>query len=1255
MKNGYLCGNNIKAIYKKVSTGYRNIAPLIMTNANNAQVSNVYSLINVEFDPDPEGENSTNLIIDNSGNASVNNVYSVGKGSISNLNKGPNINGINSIRISNNYYFTDEIFKSSYHQKTTKLALWDSTFQNQILNTEGAFIVDELVKSGYYPQVNMPDVMPRQEFISLPEVSDKDLADILSTEVLEQGTNKVKVKFSVNNPAGEQITEILIENINVKIISQEYSEGKSEVIAELYDPEKYVSSYNVQSITTKGALNLPYTRNFKQGERVILVDLYKEINSIKDWKGVNSSPTENYMLMTDLDFANEGNTIKISKYTGKMNGNGHTIRNIFMENAELFREMNGTFQNVKVENVRIKGSNGYGNLGLMYYTQNATISNVHIKDVVIESDSTSCSLGALVAEAKNYTNIKDCSATNVLIKKTASAGSVSAGGLVGYFYGAEVKNCFTAKVDINIKDAIESQIGGLLGRINNGIVENCYAIGTITAEKRKTGGICGYSSNTSIVNIQNCYSDVEIFSKEEYVGGILGHDRNTGTTNVSNNLSIGNIYIGKESDIFSRAVGNSRNKENNYAYMGQKINGYEVVEELGAKLLTYEQLCQENTYKNTIGLGDSYDYSNIKDGILPKLYNAERTELLPNQEDIKINQEMVLTIDEVIAEKSDTNTVNVMIQINNPNELPINQIEIENMQTSIQKNNTKDGKTYVEVKATPTGYYDSYKISKIIYTQDEEEKEKEVQARIDIQFYKELYNYEDWQSIEIGTYQNYRLINDIDFAGKDDIKCNVTMSRFISDGKTLKNINLTINKNYGGLIQEVTTELHDINFENITIINNTEKSYIGVIARSIAKINNVNFKDITIDTISNYVGCIGIEYDKPISDINLENITIKGSTYIGGLVGRDETEMSNIKATNITVKATGNYVGGIVGIANESNDNYIAVEITDSNIIGGAYVGGIVGSCTKRLTGSTVIRTTVKGTSYIGGMTGQKTVPANMNCTNNIVDGCEIYGSGNNIGGLTGKSTNYEQHAIVRNSKIIGESVNSKYIGGIFGKEGYLLWYSTVDNCEIISKGDSVGGISGRIASNSQHAPKYCYVKNSKIEGNSKVGGVCGEIRDGPIINNLVNAKITAITDKAGGITGYMDNKDMTVAIMRINISNNIVANSKITAPTKVGGMVGDIEKDLYTESEFFYNNYVHAYLNCEDTENVSMGVGGSKSNNPTIKNTHIYKYSKINDQYMNEDIDNYTESQYVVAEDLKKKQLISLHLDWQIILIILF
>src|SRR5699024_6732548 len=138
--------------------------------------------------------------------------------------------------------------------------------------------------------------------------------------------------------------------------------------------------------------------------------------------------------------------------------------------------------------------------------------------------------------------------------------------------------------------------------------------------------------------------------------------------------------------------------------------------------------------------------------------------------------------------------------------------------------------------------------------------------------------------------------------------------------------------------------------------------------------------------------------------------------------------------------------------------------------------------------------------------------------------------------------------------------------------------------------------------------------------GNSKVGGIVGGMRDGDLFGCIVNADVKATSHSAGGIVGYLENKNMTTAINQSKISNNGVAGSTIKAPSNVGGIIGYIEKDLNTEQNYYYNNYVQAYLESENSENISMGVGSSKDNNEAISNTHIYKYSQINGEYMNED-----------------------------------
>ena len=351
IKNGYIYGENPKAF-----SGNTNMQGIIAYfSERNAMIENIYSLVAFDYIGNSEtSQQSGNILAVNDGNATIQNIYTVGEGeNINNFKQGPNIYEKYSKKIYNNYYFTDRIYEDSLETKGNILSLYDVEFQNQLLNKDNAFIIEELVSKGYFPHLNMPEMMPTQEYIELPEAKDSDLPDILSTKILEQGTNTVKVEFSVNNPSAATISNLVIENIGtVEILSQNYNSGKSTVVVELKNPVICVSSYEVQSLSIKGAFGSTYTRDYLDGERLINVDLYREIWTNNDWKNMNSSNSENYMLMTDLDFINEGDSIQIYSLYGKLNGNNHTIKNIKGINIYcLIVSLYGTLENINLENV----------------------------------------------------------------------------------------------------------------------------------------------------------------------------------------------------------------------------------------------------------------------------------------------------------------------------------------------------------------------------------------------------------------------------------------------------------------------------------------------------------------------------------------------------------------------------------------------------------------------------------------------------------------------------------------------------------------------------------------------------------------------------------------------------------------------------------------------------------------------------------------------------------------------------------------
>ncbi len=165
---------------------------------------------------------------------------------------------------------------------------------------------------------------------------------------------------------------------------------------------------------------------------------------------------------------------------------------------------------------------------------------------------------------------------------------------------------------------------------------------------------------------------------------------------------------------------------------------------------------------------------------------------------------------------------------------------------------------------------------------------------------------------------------------------------------------------------------------------------------------------------------------------------------------------------------------------------------------------------------------------------------------------------------------------------------------------------------------------------------RYSFVQDTTIEGYSKVGGLIGEYKRGEIVLSYVDADIKATAHTAGGIVGYINNIGMTNANNTSKIYKSYVANSTLEAPEKVGGIIGDSDQTLLA-GNYYYNNLVEANITTDNMETASLGIGGRKQDS-TLANTYVYKYSKLNGEYVNTTNDTFTEENYVTIENLKNK-----------------
>lgn len=518
-----------------------------------------------------------------------------------------------------------------------------------------------------------------------------------------------------------------------------------------------------------------------------------------------------------------------------------------------------------------------------------------------------------------------------------------------------------------------------------------------------------------------------------------------------------------------------------------------------------------------------------------------------------------------------------------------------------------------------------------------------------MQYFKEIYSFDDWQSIDTSSYQNYRLMSDIDFSGKTNIKNNILVNRLETDGSvyTLKNINLEYTTSYNGLIKGLRNSLENVNFENITIKNTTSDSdNIGVIVNSNAStIRNINIKNLTINASGNYIGFISNAEGENIADINIDTVSLNGAYYVGSLVGKIGVKnIDNIYGTNINIKATGSNVGGIVGyVVNVENGHMQNVTIEKNSTIistDSQYIGGVVGR--KDGNSSFLLKyiyardLTVKGKDSVGGIGGMLLDASHLYANNVNVEGNSY------VGGIQGSAGSIHE-VCVKNSNI---NATGDYVGGISGKSDWIYANITTINTKIQSTGNFVGAIAGLSGGNINSY--NIYAQDCIVEGNSYVGGIIGVFTCKPLYNTYNNSKVTATNHTAGGIIGYLANNNMTAVNNTSNLYNNYVAGSTITAKTNAGGFIGNIADDLYMPDTYYFSNYIEAYIDCDDDSTSSLGIGGRENQNQYLKDTYYYKYSTINGENPTAKNEVFIpQTNYLTEEELKDQATYTSKLKW--------
>ena len=175
-----------------------------------------------------------------------------------------------------------------------------------------------------------------------------------------------------------------------------------------------------------------------------------------------------------------------TKFTGNLNGNGHTINGLYINHTIDYWGMDPLTQ----ENIGLFGAIGTG----------AVISNIGLTNVSIAGKY---QVGGLVGL------IEGGSVANAYVTGSVT-GDEYVGGIAGKIISGTIANAYST-ANVNGTD----YVGGLLGDVASVTVTNAYSVGTVTGYY-KVGGLVGRNSAGTF---NNCFWDTQLSGQSSSEGG----------------------------------------------------------------------------------------------------------------------------------------------------------------------------------------------------------------------------------------------------------------------------------------------------------------------------------------------------------------------------------------------------------------------------------------------------------------------------------------------------------------------------------------------------------------------------------------------------------------------------------------------------------------------------------------------------------------------------------------------------------------
>ena len=283
----------------------------------------------------------------------------------------------------------------------------------------------------------------------------------------------------------------------------------------------------------------------------------RDLAVLASYVNIGNNDCENLSFLQTQDINCDDTYVPIGYYnnendfacfSGTYDGQSHYIRNITVN--------------------RTGNTDADSSVGLFGCISDGTVRNV----ILASSTFTGYNyVGGIVGfsngNASGFTTVQNCRVNNSVVIHAGHSNALYHGGIVGCNYTSDAKviGCFSgAAVSNNGKSGCE-YFGGIVGKNDEGTIENCLYIGSIVTGDDKIGAITGYNAGSNLTN--NYYNNINL-------GGVNSSDvdgaRRARTVNLGEDVVIvGDPTVYNVSGITAIGTGNyAMRRGNNPIFSG---------------------------------------------------------------------------------------------------------------------------------------------------------------------------------------------------------------------------------------------------------------------------------------------------------------------------------------------------------------------------------------------------------------------------------------------------------------------------------------------------------------------------------------------------------------------------------------------------------------------------------------------------------------------------------------------------------------